>query len=257
MGTGPKLNVEIEGASDAPALLLVHGFLSSNLQWEPNRAGLRGAFRLVAAELWGHGASPAPRDPALYTVEAYAAQLEALRAELGVDRWWVCGQSFGAGIAIRYALAHRSAVRGLVVTNSRSAFSDVAREAAASGDLERWEAADLRALPFHPVHARRFPDDLKRRMVAAADRVAPYAIWQALQSTAPALSCRDVAARIGFPMLLVNGRFEKVFQPDRDYAAAAIPGLEVVDLDAGHSVNVEAPAAFDAAVRDFAARRGA
>jgi hypothetical protein len=32
----PGLNFEIAGSADQPALLLLHGFMSSNLQWEPN-----------------------------------------------------------------------------------------------------------------------------------------------------------------------------------------------------------------------------
>jgi pimeloyl-ACP methyl ester carboxylesterase len=248
------LNVDIEGSATSPALLLLHGFMSSNLQWEPNRAALRQRFRLVAVDLWGHGASPSPRDPSRYSVDAYLAEFEALRRRLGIDGWFVCGQSFGAGIAIRYALAQPQVVRGLIITNSRSALNDVASEARSGGGPERWEALDLRTLPYHPCHAKRFPAELQDRMAAAADRIDAYALWQTTQTTARELSCRDVAAKIPVPTLLVNGRFEKAFQRDRDFAAATIPDLEVADLDAGHSVNIEAAAGFDEAVIAFAAR---
>jgi pimeloyl-ACP methyl ester carboxylesterase len=249
-----SLHVEVEGSEEQPVLALLHGFMSSNLQWTPNRDALRGHFRLAAVELWGHGKSPAPRDPGCYRVERYVAELERIREELGVERWLVCGQSFGAGIAIRYALAHPQAVRGLVVTNSRSALNDVSREAREGGGLEFWEALDPRRLPFHPCHAKRFPADLKARMEAAADAIPGYALWQATTTTARELSCRGVAARIPVPALLVNGRYEKVFQADRDFAAATVPDIEIVDLDAGHSVNIEAPTGFDAAVIEFARR---
>lgn len=249
-----SLHFEVEGTELQPALLLLHGFMSSNLQWAPNRRGLGKRFRLVAVELWGHGKSPAPRDSDCYRVERYVAELEAIRKEVGAERWLVCGQSFGAGIAIRYALAHPHAVRGLIVTNSRSALNDVSREATASGGLDAWEALDSRRLPFHPCHAKRFPKALKARMEAAADAIPRYALWQATVTTARELSCRRVAARIPVPTLLVNGRYEKSFQADRNFALAAIPGIEIADLDAGHSVNIEAPAAFERAVIDFAGR---
>ena len=61
-----------------------------------------------------------------------------------------------------------------------------------------------------------------------------------------------MVAALAVPTLLVNGRYEKSFQADRDFAAATIPGLEVADLDAGHSVNIEAPVEFDRALVDFA-----
>jgi pimeloyl-ACP methyl ester carboxylesterase len=246
------LYFEISGQPAQPALLLVHGFLSSNLQWSPNLAALGRRFRVVAVELWGHGKSPTPRDPACYRVGHYASELRRIRVELGIDRWVVCGQSFGAGIAIRYALADAPHVRGLVFTNSRSALNDVTREGSGGGSLETFEAMDTRTLPFHPCHAKRFPEALKARMVAAADAVPAYALWQASTTTLADTSCRGVAADLALPTLLVNGRYEKIFQPDRDFAAATIPGIEIVDLDAGHSVNIEAAREFERALIDFA-----
>jgi len=228
--------------------------MSSNLQWAPNRSTLQQHFRLLGAELWGHGESPAPREPGRYRVDAYLSEFEAVRARLGIERWFVCGQSFGAGIAMRYALANPQVVRGLIVTNSRSALNDVAAEAGSGGRFEAWQELDLRSLPYHPCHAQRFPVDLKAQMEASADRIDAYALWQAARTTARGLSCRAVASRIRVPTLLVNGRWEKAFQGDRDFAVATIPDLTVADLDAGHSVNIEASSDFDAAVIAFGAR---
>lgn len=248
------LHFEVDGDESRPPLLLIHGLMSSNLQWAPNRERLGEHFRLVAVELWGHGKSPAPREPARYRVEGYVAELERIRAQLGAARWWVCGQSFGAGLAIRYALAHPERVAGLVVTNSRSALNDVSREAGKSGDLDAWQALDTHTLPFHPCHAKRFPPELKARMESAADAIPAYALWQATATTVRDLSCRHLVAGLAVPTLLVNGRYEKSFQADRNYALATIPDLEVADLDAGHSVNIEAPIPFERAVIGFALR---
>ena len=254
IGLSDHLHTEVEGEASKPALLLIHGFLSSNLQWALNRERLRAHFRLVAAELWGHGKSPAPRDPGCYGVEHYVEEFERIRAELGIARWLVCGQSFGAGIAIRYALSRPDAVSGLVITNSRSALNDVSGEARSGGGLDTWERLDLRRLPFHPCHAKRFPPALKARMEEAADTIPPYAVWQATATTAAELSCREVVSGLRLPTLLVNGRFEKSFQADRDFAERSIEGIAIVDLDAGHSVNVEAPQAFDRALVEFTGR---
>ena len=53
-----------------PHLLLVHGMLSSRAQWLPNLAALAAVCRPVTLELWGHGRSPAPADPAAYHPDA-------------------------------------------------------------------------------------------------------------------------------------------------------------------------------------------
>lgn len=254
---GASLAFDLVGPKEQPALLLVHGFMSSNLQWEPNRETLGRHFRLIATELWGHGDSPVPRDPASYRVESYLAQFEALREGLGIDRWFVCGQSFGAGIMMRYALERPEVVRGLIVTNSRSALNNATPTEGRRLGREVWQEMDLRSLPYHSSHAKRIPETLRSRMAEAADRIDPYALWQAAETTTRDLSCRDTAAKIGVPTLLVNGRWESSFQGDRDFLAAALPGVSIVDLDGGHSINIEASAGFDAAVIEFAAGRAA
>ena len=72
--------------------------------------------------------------------------------------------------------------------------------------------------------------------------------------TSPSLSIADRLAEIRVPTLLVNGTWEKRFQPMRERAAKLIPGVTVVDLPAGHSVNVEAAVGFDRAVTEFVGR---
>ena len=249
-GAQPRLARDLHGAASAPALALVHGILSSNLQWEPNRAALGERLRLVEVELWGHGQSPTPREAAAYTAARYVAALDAIRAEQAIARWLVCGQSFGAGIAIRYALAHPERTLGLIVTNSRSAFSDVAAEAG-ERDLASWQQIDRQALPFHPVHASRFPAELKARMVAAADAVPAFALLAGDDDhrEGPVVPGRCGAA----PRSDVAGQ-----RPLRE-ALPARPRLRrgddprgrIADLDGGHAVNVEAAAGFDAAVLAF------
>jgi pimeloyl-ACP methyl ester carboxylesterase len=53
------------------------------------------------------------------------------------------------------------------------------------------------------------------------------------------------------PTLLVVGEREQTFVPLRAYAEATIRELRVVATPAGHAVNIEAAAAFDAAVTSF------
>ena len=80
------LNCQTLGEADKPALLLVHGFLSSNLQWEPNKAALLKHFRLFMVELWGHGQSPTPPNDTDYSVSRYVEELEAIRVRYGIKQ---------------------------------------------------------------------------------------------------------------------------------------------------------------------------
>jgi len=49
------------------------------------------------------------------TSDALIADIERLRQHLGIGRWLVFGGSWGAGLALAYAAAHRSACLGLVL----------------------------------------------------------------------------------------------------------------------------------------------
>ncbi|MEZ5852254.1 MAG: alpha/beta fold hydrolase [Hyphomicrobiaceae bacterium] len=245
---------EVHDGGCGPHMLMVHGFLSSRAQWRPNLARLMTVCRPVLVELLGHGRSAAPVAPEAYAVERYIERFEELRRSLGIERWMICGQSFGAGLVIQYALQHPDRVMGLVVTNSISAFTpkgDPERDAA---QAERARAIAeggmhaLRELRIHPRHAKRFPEDIKHELVADAERLAPEGILRSIAMTSPSLSVAHRLGDLKVPTLLVNGTWEKRFQPLREHAAITIPGVTVVDLPAGHSVNIEASEGFDEAV---------
>lgn len=242
------LNVVDGGKPDGDPALLIHGFMSSIHQWDLNRDRLGVALRTVLIDLPGHGASPVPASAADAEPETVLAEIERVRERLGIDRWWVIGHSFGGAVAIRYALAHTERTKGVVFTNSRATFG--IERTAGEEEAPRPAPADLRKLPFHPIHAKRFPEDLKVRMVEVADRMTPATIDHVGTSSA-AWRSRDDLADLTVPVLLVNGVWEKAFQANADAAVELIPDLRRIDLEGGHSINIEQPDAFDTAVLDF------
>ncbi len=256
-----ELYAEIHPGPDPP-LLLVHGILSSRAQWRLNLAALQAAARPVVVELWGHGRSPTPRDALAYHPSAYLDQFERLRRRLGVERWVVCGQSFGAGRTLRYALEHPDRVQATIFTNSTSALADDATLAAwraqagaLAAALGRDGQAALERLPIHPRHATRLPAAVQQELVADALLLDPAALALTFEHTVPELSIRARAASLRVPTLLVCGERERRFAADRRFAERTIPALEVVAAGAGHAVNIEAAAAFDRAVIDFVRAR--
>jgi 2-succinyl-6-hydroxy-2,4-cyclohexadiene-1-carboxylate synthase len=240
-----------------PHLLLVHGLCSSRAQWRPNLAGLGRFATPVIVEVLGHGRSESPDDAAAYAVEAYIERFEALRERLGVERWAVCGQSFGAGLTMRYALERPERVFAQVFTNSNSALSpgeppisEAARLARLAGFEERGRAA-LEALPFFPKRTGRLPPAVEDELLADAALISLAGVANGLRYTSPGLCVTLRLGEIDVPTLLVNGRRERRFQPLRDHAADAIPGVRIVDLDGGHPVNLDCADAFNGAVEAF------
>lgn len=254
--SGPHLHHEVRDGN-GPYLLMLHGMFSNREQWAPNLDGLSAFVRPVLLELWGHGRSPTPASDQPYTAAGYVAEFERIRELLGAERVFVCGQSFSAGLILRYGLMHPERIIGQTFTNSVSGLAPADR----AGSLEEREAkaqallaegrAGMEKIPYHPIHARRLPESVKRRLLDAANETSPEGIAQGIRVTGPDLSVLADLPRISRPTLLVNGMQEKAFQPYRDLALRDIPDCRVVDLPAGHAVNLEVPDMFNEAVKAF------
>ncbi len=255
-----ELHCEVHAGAGLP-LLLVHGMLASRAQWIPNLESLARVARPVVVELLGHGRSPAPEDPEAYRPERYVEAFERIRAELGTERWLICGQSLGAALTLRYALEHPRRVVAQVFTNSNSALAEdgwrdrvLPPMQTLAARLEREGTGSLEALPIHPARSRRIPPKIREALVSDCALHHPRGIALTGLHTVPESSVRDRVARTRVPSLLVVGERETRFAEQRAFAERTIPGLEVVPVDAGHAVNIEAAEAFNAAVARFAAK---
>lgn len=244
-----------------PHMLLLHGMLSSRAQWMANIAALSRRCRLVVAELMAHGRSASPEDAAAYAPEAYVEALDRIRQDLGIERWFICGQSFGAALTLRYALTYPERVLGQVFTNSNSALADadqvdtMRRNAESRIQVVREGGlAAIEEIPVHPRHARRLPEDVHAALVADSQLLDPEGLIMTFRHTSPYLTVRDRVGETRVPSLLVCGDREKRFLPARDFAAQAFPDIEVVDAVAGHAVNIQAADVFNEAVERFVQR---
>jgi proline iminopeptidase len=61
--------------------------------------------------------SDQPDDPTLWTVERYRDEVEEVRAGLGLNDFYLYGQSWGGMLAIEYALKYPQHLRGLVISS--------------------------------------------------------------------------------------------------------------------------------------------
>ncbi len=257
-----ELHHEVHGRA-GPFLLLVHGLLSSRAQWRPNLTALTQHFRPVVVELLGHGRSPSPDERDAYQPSSYVDGFEALRESLGAERWLVCGQSLGAALTLRYVLAHPERVRAHLMTNSNSAFATKEWAEAVRPGMEvlrgRLLAEGRQAIesvPIHPKNARSLPPEAKAELVADCELHDPVGIGFTASVTVPSSPVREDARHNRVPTLLVHGTRERRFRGHAVWAAANVPQLEVVPVEAGHAVNLEAPRAFDDAVSRWVLQTG-
>jgi len=87
-----------EGASDAPVLLLIHGFPTASWDWEALWPGLTQRYRVLTFDMIGFGFSDKPLGYN-YSILDQADIGEALLRERGVDRHHVLAHDYGDSVA--------------------------------------------------------------------------------------------------------------------------------------------------------------
>jgi len=247
------LYYELHG-TQGPYLLLVHGLMSSRAQWILNLKAFTEFCRPVIVELFGHGRSPSPQDPEAYYPENYVREFERIRQEEGLENWFICGQSLGAALTLRYSLLHPERIKAQIFTNSLSAVSD-ARE---NENMERLVRLMLQGgrgsldrFPLNPSRSRFLNSEVRKSLVEDIDLIDMEGFAKNLLYLIPRCSVRNLLREITVPTLLVAGKFDKPFSSLMPNFLENIPALEFIELDGGHAVNIDAADRFNETVREY------
>jgi 2-succinyl-6-hydroxy-2,4-cyclohexadiene-1-carboxylate synthase len=236
-----------------PALVLLHGFTQTRQSWRRTVLALEGRYRALVPDLPGHGQS-AQRTPSFDACDAYVRALAPDR-----EPFVLAGYSMGGRIALHAALALRERLRALVLVGASPGLADpaerAARRAADEALARRIEAIGIEAFAqewgAQPLFAGQPP-----RVAAAAhaDRLrnTPAGLAAALRGlgTGAMPPLWDHLGELTLPVTLVVGERDEKFRALADRMAARLPAARVVVVpDAGHAVQLEAPAAVAAAIR--------
>ncbi|HEX9695705.1 MAG TPA: alpha/beta hydrolase [Actinomycetota bacterium] len=131
------LSYDIFGGPEDRTVVFMHGLLLSADMMAPLARAYAERFRVVNFELHGHGKSSKPRDPASYTMGAFADDVVALADHLGCETIGLFGTSLGADVALETMLNAPHRVAGAVLempvldTGARTAIRVFARLAKA------------------------------------------------------------------------------------------------------------------------------
>jgi proline iminopeptidase len=131
VGDGQRVYWQVSGNPNGKPAVLLHGGPGSGSYPGQRRWFDPSAYRIIQFDQRGCGRStPSVGDPATdlssNTTPHLIADIERLREHLGVDRWLVCGASWGVTLGLAYAESHPERVTELIfvsVTMTRA--SDV------------------------------------------------------------------------------------------------------------------------------------
>ena len=119
---GRKLFYREAGAKDSPTIVLLHGFPSSSHMFRDLIPQLAGKFHVIAPDYIGFGYSEAPDVSEFeYTFDNLAAHVEDfLFNALGMKKFSIYVQDYGAPVGYRIAFRHQDAIEGIIVQNGNA-----------------------------------------------------------------------------------------------------------------------------------------
>jgi pimeloyl-ACP methyl ester carboxylesterase len=261
---GVRMRVVEAGDESAPALLMIHGFLASHLDFDDVIDPLARRFHVLAPDLPGFGASEKP-NPARYSygVEAFSEAMADLIAAYGLGQANVMGHGIGGAFGITLASRYAELVQRLVLIDPLCYPSPPVSK------LKISLAPVIGPLVFKQLYGRRlfrsyFHDEVyspeARLPVDRIDRFydnfnTPSARESAYAVLRSMLDNRPVVARVTRvrrPTLVVWGRDDRLFPASQALRLAReIPEAKLEVMNAGHAPHAELPKAFVAVVREF------
>ncbi|PJI88013.1 alpha/beta hydrolase [Sphingomonas koreensis] len=282
LSTGVELDVATAGDPAAPAIILLHGFPESHRTWRHQIPELAKTHFVIAPDQRGFARSSKPEGAENYAPDKTVGDLIALADHFGKDRFVLVGHDWGGAIAWMAALQHPNRVERLIIVNAphpfvfqKSLFDDMEQRAASQyirlfrnpGLEAQLEAMGLGTF-FDTTFARHANPAL-----LAPERDAYLDEWSQPGAMTAMLNWYRASAivvpgmdetperpafldgpfpSLQMPVLVIWGMGDTALLPVQlEGLDQLVPDLKIVEVDAGHFVPWENPAAVNAAIREW------
>ena len=118
---GHRMFYREAGDPSAPAVVLLHGAPASSFMFRDLIPLLAGSYHVIAPDYLGFGLSDVPTvDEFDYTFDALADGVAALLDQLGLTRYAMYVQDYGAPVGWRLALRTPTAITGVITQNGNA-----------------------------------------------------------------------------------------------------------------------------------------
>jgi len=232
-GRGVTRVWECPGPRGAQTLMLIHGVAcTAELNWGKVLAPLGLEFRVVAADLRGHGDGISPGSR--FRLEDCADDVAALAVALGIRRFTAVGYSMGGMVAQLMYRRHAPLLSGLVLCCTAANVRGSPTEMLAALALPTAAAA----IRWNPVLRRAGADALGMSRTTLVTAVS------AIQAVCE-FSSEGWIGQVDVPTAVVVTARDRIVPASRQLRLArAIPGASVHQVGAGHGMCVNAPQLF-------------
>ena len=250
---GVDIAYRFDGPQDGRVLLAANSLMANGSMWDWNVPALADRYRVLRYDKRGHGKSGVTPGP--YSIAQLADDAVGLLDALKIEKVHFMGLSIGGMIGQQLGARYPERILSLSLCNTasemppRSLWEDRFQTACSQGlaglvdgTIGRWFTA-----PF----VERAPHDIEKvRQMILATNVDGYigcgsAVRDMAQST--------MLLKIKAPTLVLSGRHDPACTVDQGIVLnRLIDGSQMVIIeDAAHLSNIEQPARFNQAVREF------
>ncbi|HEX2572809.1 MAG TPA: alpha/beta fold hydrolase [Polyangia bacterium] len=271
--SGTTLWYEVRGGGPGvhrPPLIVVNGgpgfdhtYMLASDVWDR----LSAQRPVVLYDQRGTGRSGALKAGEPCTLADEVADLEALRARLGVEKFDLLGHSWGGYLSMAYAIRHPERVQHLVLCDAAAPrFADTVflLRALHPEAMERRDRLDALALlgdraageeSLREVMNMLFLSPKKREEFLAASGTYQFshAVNQAIEAEIARHDLGPALSQLKIPALVLTGRYDANIAPETAWKLhKLLPGSRFVVFEqSGHLPFVEEPEGFQRAVESF------
>ena len=263
--TDDGVRLAFEETGSGTPVVFVHEFAGDLRSWEPQVRHLSRRYRCITWNARGFPPSDVPDDTGAYSQDRARDDVLAVLDALDIERAHVVGLSMGGFATLHFGLAHPGRARSLVVAgvgygaepDQRERFrseADITARILRTEGMAAWAAAyalgptRVQFQNKDPRGWREFADMLAEHSAAGSAHT-----QRGVQKERPSVfDLADGMRKLTVPTLVVTGDEDWPCLVPSVFMKRTIPsaGLLVVP-NTGHTVNLEEPAAFNAALADF------
>jgi 3-oxoadipate enol-lactonase len=251
---GIAINYQIEGPDHAPCLVFSNSLATTMAMWDEQAAALKDKFRILRYDQRGHGQTEAPAGR--YAFDTLLADALGLLDALSIKKAHFAGLSMGGATALGLAEKHPDRFERIIVCDSPCQSTPQSSR--------QWEERILvakdkgMAALIEPTVARWFPPETVAKNPSYLDKVRGMirdTPANGFIGCAAALAAHDYASAVATvkrPVLFIVGEKDGATPAAMRKLNEKLSGSRFVELSgAGHISNMDRPAEFTRAVRDF------
>ena len=248
--SGKQIHVEVYGEGEP--LVLLNGIMMSTPSWKPFIPALSKSNKLIILDLLDQGQSTKMTEG--YPVTMQADALKCVLVELGIEKAHISGISYGAAVAMNFAVKYPDFVDRLVL------FNCIAYTSPWLADVgEGWKAARVSPEAYYhmtipTIYSPGFYNKNTDWINSRGEFLRTYVFnndvfLDAMERLTDSMYAHDVREKLGEikAKTLVVGSREDSLTPlkEQQYISEHIPGASLVVVeDCGHGTMYEKPDCF-------------